>query len=351
MRDDRADAPPDDTIRDLADLEDRLSQPGEALSECLGRLDGDILILGVAGKMGPSLARMARRGSDAAGVDRRVIGVARFSDPGVEASLRSHGVETIRCDLLDPDSLGLLPDAPNVVFMAGMKFGTSGGEARTWAINAFLPGLACRRFARSRLVAFSTGNVYGTTPVGGPGSRESDPLNPRGEYAMSCVGRERIVEHHSRTSGIPAALIRLNYATEMRYGVLVDIGRKVLAGEPIDLTIGYLNAIWQGDAVDMSLRAFDHVASPPLVLNVTGPRALSVRSIAERFGEVFGSSPVFQGRESPEALLSDTSLAGELFGHPRLDIDRLLHQTAGWIRRGGETLGKPTRYEVSDGRF
>ena len=338
-------------IRDVAHLEGLLSEPDDAVIEALGRLDGDILVLGVAGKMGPSLARLARRASEAAGVRRRVIGVARFTDEAAEASLREHGVETVRCDLLDPDSPGRLPDAPNVVFMAGMKFGSTGREAQTWAINTHLPGLVARRFARSRIVAFSTGNVYGLTPVDRGGSRESDVPSPQGEYAMSCLGRERIFEHFSRSQGTPTALIRLNYATEMRYGVLVDLARKVIEGEPVDLAMGYFNAIWQGDASALALRALEHAASPPLVLNVSGPETLSVRRVAERFGDLLGRPATFQGEEAPEALLSDTSRAEELFGPPRIGVDRVIGWTADWLRRGGPTSGKPTRFEVRDGQF
>jgi nucleoside-diphosphate-sugar epimerase len=338
-------------IRDLAHLDELLSEPDDAVIEAMGLLRGDILVLGVAGKMGPTLARMARRASEAAGVRRRVIGAARFTDEGTDSALREHGVETVRCDLLDPDSLSLLPDAPNVVFLAGMKFGSTGREAQTWAINTHLPGLVARRFAGSRIVALSTGNVYGLTPIDRGGSKETDVPSPRGEYAMSCLGRERIFEHYSNSSGTPTALIRLNYATEMRYGVLVDLGRKVMAGEPIDLSMGYFNAIWQGDASAMILRAMGHAARPPLTLNVSGPETLSVRRVAERFGEIFGRPATFQGEESPEALLSDSSRALELFGPPRIDADRVIGWTADWLLRGGWTSGKPTRFEVRDGRF
>ena len=341
----------DEAIRDLAYLEGLLSEPDDAVIEAMGRLPGDILVLGVAGKMGPTLARMARRASDTAGVSRRVIGVARFTDEASEPSLREHGIETIRCDLLDPDSLSRLPEAPNVVFLAGMKFGSTGREAQTWAINTHLPGLVARRFAGSRIVALSTGNVYGLTPVDRGGSKETDIPSPQGEYAMSCLGRERIFEHFSRSMGTPTALIRLNYATEMRYGVLLDLGRKVMAGEPIDLAMGYFNAIWQGDASAMTLRMLGHASSPPMILNVSGIETLSVRQVAERFAEILGNPATFLGAESSEALLSDTSKAEELFGPPRVDIDRVIGWTADWLLRGGPTSGKPTRFEVRDGRF
>jgi nucleoside-diphosphate-sugar epimerase len=339
------------SIRDLAHLEELLSEPDDPVIEALGRLPGDILVLGVAGKMGPTLARMARRASDSAGVRRRVIGVARFTDQAAESSLREHGVETIRCDLLDPDSLSRLPDAPNVVFMTGMKFGSTGREAQTWATNTHIPGLVARRFAGSRIVALSTGNVYGLIPIDRCGSKEISIPYPQGEYAMSCLGRERIFEHFSRSMGTPTAVIRLNYAIEMRYGVLVDLALKVMAGEPIDLAMGYFNAIWQGDASAMTLRALGHAASPPLILNVSGPETLSVRRVAERFGEILGRPTMFHGKESSEALLSDTSEAVELFGPPRVHIDRVIGWTADWLSRGGPTSGKPTRFEVRDGQF
>ena len=241
-----------------------------------------------------------------------------------------------------------------MVFLAGMKFGTTGREAKTWAVNSFLPGVVCRKFRRSRIVALSTGNVYGLTPAQGGGSREDDPPDPRGEYAMSCLGRERVFEHFSRELGIPMALIRLNYATEMRYGVLVDLARKVEAGEPIDLAMGHLNAIWQADASAMILSAFGQTTVPPTVLNVTGPERLSVREVAEQFGRLLGREPIFRGTESTDALLSDARRRGKLaalFGPPRIDANRMIRWIADWVQRGGPFLDKPTHFEVRDGNF
>jgi nucleoside-diphosphate-sugar epimerase len=332
-------------------LDELLSQPSERAVETLARLDGDILLLGVGGKMGPTLARMAKCASDAAGVRRRVIGAARFSAPDLEASLQAHGVETVRCDLLDPDQVAALPDAPNVLFMTGMKFGSTGQEALTWAMNCHLPALAAQRFRHSRIVAFSTGNVYGLTPVLLCGSRESDPLTPVGEYAMSCLGRERIFEHFSRTFGTPLALLRLNYAAELRYGVLVDIAQKVQSGQPIALDMGHLNAIWQGDANAMALCAFGHVASPPFVVNIAGPETLSVRRTAEEFGRLLGKAVRFEGSEAPDALLSNGQLGHQLFGYPRVGVRQLMEWTADWVKRSGATLGKPTHFESREGRF
>ncbi len=338
-------------IRDVDHLEDLLSEPTEGVVETLRRLDGDLLILGASGKMGPTLARMARRALDAAGSTREVIAVARFSDLGAEDRLREFGIRTIRCDLLDDEQLARLPDSPNVMVMTGMKFGTSGREGLTWAINTFLPGLICRRFRRSRIVAFSTGNVYGPTPVSRGGSREEDPLEPRGEYAMSCVGRERIFAHFGQSLGIPTALIRLNYAVEMRYGVLVDIARKVLAREPIDLSVGYANVIWQADANAIALRIFADVDVPTAVFNLTGPEVLRVRDVAERFGTILEVPVTFVGSEADEALLSDGSRTLARFGGPRVGPDRLIELTAEWLLKGGPTLDKPTRFESADGRF
>ena len=340
-----------DTIRDVEDLEERLSLPSEAVADALQRLKGDILVLGVGGKMGPTLARMARRASDMAGVKRRIIGVSRFSNGGLEARLRAHGIEPIPCDLLDPDALARLPDAANIVYMAGMKFGSTGQEALTWAMNAHLPGLVCRRFPESRIVAFSTGNVYPLVPVARGGSREEDVLQPVGEYAMSCLGRERIFEHYSRTLGQPVALLRLSYAVEMRYGVLVDIAARVRNEEPIDLAMGSMVALWQGDANAMALQAFDLAASPPFVVNITGPEILSVRQVAMEMGRLLDRPVRFTREESGAALISCAQKAHRLFGYPRIPIAQAIVWTADWVARGGETLGKPTHFETTDGKF
>jgi nucleoside-diphosphate-sugar epimerase len=336
--------------RTEGELEDALSEPTAGVVVAMGRLTGDLIVLGVGGKMGPSLARMARRASDAAGARRRVIGVARFSGGG-EDHLRAAGVEAVRCDLLDPDAVAALPDAPNVVFLAGTKFGTAGNEAATWATNSYLPGVVARRYRGSRIVALSTGNVYGLAPVAGGGSREADPPRPAGEYAMSCLGRERVFEHFSRTLGTPVALVRLNYACDLRYGVLVDLARKVLAGESIDLGMGHFNTIWQGDANAMTLRAFDHAAAPPWVANVTGPERLSVRAVCERLGALLGRPARFTGAEAPTALLADARRGLEALGPPRVPADQLIEWVAGWVAGGGRSLGKPTKFESRDGTF
>jgi nucleoside-diphosphate-sugar epimerase len=339
------------SIPDVSHLEKLLSEPSGAAIEAVRRATGDILVLGVGGKMGPTLARMARRAADAAGVSVRVIGVSRFSSSGQQDALESHGIETIRCDLVDEDALARLPDAPNVIFMAGRKFGSTRDEPLTWAMNTHLPALVCRRYRTSRIVAFSTGNVYGLTPSGRGGSREEDPPNPAGEYAMSCLGRERMFEYFSRRHGTPVAILRLNYATEMRYGVLVDLARKVLRREPLDLTMGYFNVIWQADANAMALAALEHVSSPPLIVNVAGAEELSVRGTATELARLLDVDVSFTGREAPDALLSNGTRGRTLLGTPRVDAARLLTWTADWIRRGGESLDKPTHFESRAGRF
>jgi nucleoside-diphosphate-sugar epimerase len=338
-------------IRDVDHLEDLLSTPTPEVVASLGRRSGDLVVLGASGKMGPTLARMARRAFDQLGRSGDVIGVARFQDAAARIRLESFGVRTLAADLSDPDAIANLPDASEVIYLVGTKFGTTGNEAATWAANAFVPGLIARRYAGRRIVALSTGNVYGLVPADGPGSRETDAPNPSGEYAMSCLGRERVFEHFSRRDGTPIALIRLNYAVEPRYGVLLDIAQKVADGASVDLDVGFVNVIWQGDANAQVLRALEHADSPPRILNVTGPERLSVRALAESFGRALGRPPVFQGQEGASALLSDASEATRLFGPPRVAVETVVAWVADWLRRGGPTLGKPTRFEVSDGRF
>ncbi|MBI3880004.1 MAG: NAD-dependent epimerase/dehydratase family protein [Verrucomicrobia bacterium] len=338
-------------IESVAQLEELLSEPTPLVVEMLRKIPGDILVLGVAGKMGPTLARMAKRASDAAGMKRRFIGVSRFSSAEEAAKLEMHGIETIRCDLLDEGALARLPDAPNVIFMAGRKFGATGNESLTWAMNTHLPSLVCRKFRRSRIVAFSTGNVYGLVPVAGGGSRESDVPNPVGEYAMSCLGRERMFEHFSRTLGIPTALIRLNYASEPRYGVLVDLAQKIWHAETVDLGMGWLNTIWQADANAMTLAALSHTATPPCLLNVTGPELLNVRDVCVRLGKLMNKSPRFTGAEAPTALLCNAQRAFDLLGKPRVTAEQLMVWVADWVMRGGPLLGKPTHFESRDGKF
>jgi nucleoside-diphosphate-sugar epimerase len=332
-------------------LEDLLSEPTAGVVETLAATDGDLIVLGVGGKMGPTLARMARRAFDAAGRKRRVIGVSRFSEPGLEERLRKAGIETIRCDLLDQRQLDDLPDAPLVVAMSGMKFGTAGQASLTWAMNVYLAGMICRRFRACRIVAFSSGNVYPFTDISGGGSAETDEPRPVGEYAMTALGRERIYEHFSRTQGTPLALVRLNYANELRYGVLSDLARKVITGQEVDLAMGYFNAIWQCDANAMALQCFACTTAPPFVVNVAGSETLSVRQVCEEFGRRFDRSPRFVGTEATDALLSNSQLSRRLFGAPRITTEQMIARIADWVTRGGPSLDKPTHFEARDGRF
>jgi hypothetical protein len=338
-------------IQTVEQLEEVLSRPTPGVVEALRRIPGDIILLGVAGKMGPTLARMIRRGSDQAGIRRRVIGVSRFSNAGDEDALRGHGIETVRCDLLNEDQVARLPDAPNVLYLAGMKFGSTGRESDTWAMNTWLPAVVGKRFSTSRIVAFSTGNVYGLAPVEGGGSRETDLLNPVGEYAMSCLGRERIFEHCSRRFQTPMVLIRLNYACELRYGVLVDLAQRVWSGQPVDLAMGCFNILWQADANAMAIRAFEQAATPPFVLNVTGPEVLRARDVCERFGALMNKEPRFVGQEGATALLSNAGRAFDLFGPPLVTAGQLIEWVAGWVMADRPTLGKPTHFESRDGKF
>ena len=337
-------------IRTEEELEDRLSEPTEALIESLTHLPGDILFLGVSGKMGPSMARMARRATDLAGVKRRVVGVARFTEGG-ESQLQAWGVETIRCDLLDESDVARLPEAPNIVYLAGRKFGSTGDEPLTWAMNCIVPAIVCQRYRSSRIVALSTGNVYGMVPVNGDGSREEDPLTPIGEYAMSCLGRERVFQHFSRAHATPTALIRLNYACDLRYGVLVDLARSVWEGRPVDLWMGHFNTIWQGDANARTLASLGHTASPSWIVNVTGAERLSVREVCEHFGRVMNRPIEFTGVEQPTALLSDCSLSQGTLGSSRVSASTLIEWVADWVMSGGRLLGKPTHFESRDGKF
>jgi len=340
-----------EVIESEAQLDDVLALPTPALVQTMAGLKGDLVILGVAGKMGPTLARLARRALDEAGSRRQVIGVARFSEPGVRERLEEWGVRTLTADLLDRKALAALPDAKDVVFMAGRKFGSSGQEELTWAMNTYLPAMVAERYRDARIVALSTGNVYPFTTVESGGPTEDSPVGPVGEYAQSCLGRERMFQYAGVRYGTPAALIRLNYAIDLRYGVLVDVARKVFDGEPVDLTMGYANVIWQGDANAAILRALDHAASPAFVLNLTGPDIVSIRKAAMEFGEVFGKEPILRGAEAETALLSNASRYVRLMGGPTVTTERLKRWSAQWVRGGGRLLNKPTHYEARDGQF
>jgi hypothetical protein len=338
-------------IRNENELEELLSRPSEADVAAAAALDGDLLIIGAGGKMGPSLALRARRAIQKCGAPHRVIAAARFTRTAVATQLEQSGVETVAADLLEPGALMRLPDCPNVVFMAAMKFGTTGAEPLTWAMNAYLPGLVAERYRTSRIVAFSSGNVYPLVPAVSGGATEFTPPHPIGEYAQSVLGRERMFEYVSGIAGTPVVLLRLNYAVELRYGVLLDIGSKVFGRRPVDLRMGAVNVIWQGDANSMCLRSFAHAQSPPQVLNITGPETLSVRNIANEFGRRFGVDPILDGVESETALLSNASHAFRLFGYPAVTPGQMIDWVASWIGMGGSTLGKPTQFETRNGRF
>jgi nucleoside-diphosphate-sugar epimerase len=336
-----------DRFANVQQLEEQMSQPSAALVSELERAPGDIMVLGVGGKMGPTLARMAKR----AAPGRRVIGVARFSQPGLREALAGHGVECIEADLLSRDALERLPDAPNIVFMAGRKFGSTGSEWLTWAMNAHVPALVAERFARSRIVAFSTACVYPFVDTAGNGATEDiPPTAPSGEYANSCVARERMFQHFSHEHQTPGRLLRLSYAIDMRYGVLHDVAQKVLRGETIDLAMGHANIIWQGEANDWALRSLAHCDTPTSPLNLSGPK-ISIREVAQALGQRLGRTPVLVGREAGTAWLVDCSRAFELFGTPQVSLDQMLYWTADWVQHGGSSLGKPTHYEARDGKY
>jgi nucleoside-diphosphate-sugar epimerase len=338
-------------IKTEAELEEFLSRPSDSDVTAMAALEGDVLILGAGGKMGPSLARRARRAAGKAKVHKRIVAVARFSDQSLRDSLESDGIETLVSDLLQPGALAKLPDIKNVIFMAARKFGTTGSEDLTWAMNTLLPALVAERYPKSRIVAFSTGNVYPLTEVTRGGADESTLAEPQGEYAQSALGRERMFEYRSRQSSTPVVILRLNYAIDLRYGVLRDIGTAVFARRPIDLRMGFVNVIWQGDANSVCLRSFAHCQSPPLILNLTGSETLSVRHIAEVFGQRFGVLPEFTSEEMPTALLSNAAKAHQMFGYPSVSVSEMIDWTAAWISLGAPCLNKPTHFQVRDGKF
>ena len=339
--------------RSEAELDDELSTPSDATVAALAAAPGDIIILGAGGKMGPTLARMAARAAERAdgAVRRQVIAVSRFSAAGAEQSLQDSGVETLRCDLLDRTAVARLPLAPNVVYMAGQKFGTADAPARTWMQNVVVPAICAERYAASRIVAFSTGNVYPLTAPSGGGSRETDPTGPVGEYAASCVGRERVFEHYSATAGTKVTILRLNYAIDLRYGVLVDIATRIMEGRPIPLAMGHANVIWQGDANRAALELLPHASVPPLVVNVTGSESIAVRAVAGELAQRLRREPLFEGREAPTALLSDASQMRRLIGAPAMPLGTLLDWVADWVGHRRPLLGKPTGFEKRVGAF
>jgi len=332
-------------------LEELLSGPTAEVVDLFRTLKGDIIFLGIAGKIGPSIARMAVRACKEAGVSKRVIGVSRFRNALEQKQLEEYGIETIKGDLLDSDFVKSLPKVDNVIFLAGMKFGAEGNLSLTWAMNTLVPAMVAEHYKNSRIVAFSTGCVYPLVPVESGGSLETDRPDAIGEYAQSCLGRERMFEHGSIKYGTPAALIRLNYSVEMRYGVLVDVASKVKNDVTVDLAMGYFNVIWQGDMNAMTLLSLLHCTSPATILNLTGHETLSVRQIALEFGKLFGKTPKFSGHEAPTALLSNSGLSHGLFGNPKVTTQQLIKWIANWIENDNRLLNKQTHFEVRDGKY
>ena len=325
--------------------------PSEDLINDLAELEGDILILGAGGKMGPALARVAMQAINLSGVARRVIAVSRFSEPGLAEQLQSEGIETVAIDLLDDKEIQELPEVENVIYMAGQKFGTTGKEWLTWAMNVYLPGRVAEKFENSRIVVFSTGNVYPLSQVSGGGLTELASPNPVGEYAQSCLGRERMFQYAASKYQTPLFIFRLNYAVDVSYGVLLEIAKSVKSNKAIDLNMGHVNVIWQGDANEMALRALKHCRYPAKIVNITGPETISIKWIAQEFGRIFQQEPLFVGGEQPTALLSNAAESFRLFGYPKVTLKAMIELLAGWIDAGGKTKEKPTHFQEREGNF
>ena len=338
-------------MKDVNTLYQQLLLPSDDLISEIAELKGDILILGVGGKMGPALAKLAKQAIDRAGIQKNVIGVARFSEPGLQDELNSSGIETYQADLLEDDELESLPDAENVLYLAGTKFGTSGKESFTWAMNAYLPVRVAQKYKNSRIVVFSSGNLYHLTNVSSGGADETQLPQPVGEYAQSCLGRERLFQYYSSKYNTPVLIYRLNYANDVTYGVLLEIARSVKERRPIDLSMGHVNIIWQGDANEMAIRAFRHCAVPSKILNIAGPETVSVRWLAGEFGKMFGESPVYISEEQPTALLSNAAESYRLFGYPRVPLKQIMELLVEWINQGNKILNKPTHFQERKGQF
>lgn len=338
-------------MKTLEQLDKKMTTPSERLIEDMKKIVGDIMILGVGGKMGPSLAKLAKNAIDAGGIKKKVIGVSRFSTNELRDELEIHGIETIALDLLNEDDLAKLPNVKNVIYMVGTKFGTVGNEHYTWAMNSYLPGRVAEKLPESNFVVFSTGNIYPLTPVKLGGSVESDPVSPVGEYAQSCLGRERIFQHYSIKKGTPVLIYRLNYAIDMRYGVLLEIAKSVYYEKPIDLTMGHVNVIWQGDANEYAIRSLLHCTSPANILNVTGPELISVRRVALEFGKRFNKQPIFVHEEADTALLNNAGKCFQLFGYPSVTLYQMIDWVSEWVEANGPTLAKPTHFQEREGAF
>lgn len=338
-------------MTELESLEQELLKPSEALISDISKIEGDIIILGVGGKMGPSMAKLARKAIVGAGIEKRIIGISRFSEAGTREELEADGIETISADLLNEKDLAALPDAKNIIYLAGTKFGTTGKEPFTWAMNSYLPGRVAERYKNSRIVAFSTGNIYPFTPVSSGGLSEEHLPAPVGEYGQSCLGRERVFQYFSERYDIPTLIYRLNYAIDLRYGVMLEIAKSVNEGRAIDLTTGNVNVIWQGDANEIAIRSLLHCDVPATILNVTGPETLSVKWLAEQFGILLGKEPLFENEAQPNALLNNASKAHQLFGYPRVTVRDMIEMTIAWLHAGGKTINKPTHFQERKGQF
>jgi len=328
-----------------------LLAPSDDLVADIARLDGDIMILGVGGKMGPALAKLAKQTVDKAGVNKKIIGVSRFSEPGLQDELNQLGIETYSADLLEEDQLQSLPDVKNVLYLAGTKFGTTGKESFTWAMNSYLPGRVAQKYKNSRIVVFSSGNIYHLTPVVLGGAAEDRLPEPVGEYAQSCLGRERLFQYYAAKNNTPILIYRLNYANDVSYGVLLEIAKSVNEEKPVDLSMGNVNVIWQGDANEMAIRALHHCEVPAKILNITGPETVSVRWLAQQFGEMLGKKPEFINGEQTTALLSNAAEAFRLFGYPTVPLKKMMEVLVEWINQGGKTLNKPTHFQERKGQF
>jgi len=332
-------------------LKDLLAQPSDALVKMMKEIEGDILILGIGGKIGPTLGRMAINAIHEAGVDKRVTGVSRFSNQQLKEELEEYGIKTITCDLLDEEAVQSLPMEKNVIFMAGRKFGTQGNQPLTWAMNNIVPANVARNFPESRMVVFSTGCVYPFVDNSRGGYTEQDIPDPVGEYSNSCLGRERIFEYYSNLNHTPICILRLNYAIDLRYGVLCDIASRIWNDNPVDITVPRFNVIWQGDAAKQTLLSLQQAKSPSNILNITGPENLFTREVALKMGELLEKEVRFAGEEGEKALLNNAQRAAELFGYPSVPVSKMIQWTAHWIRIGGVLWDKPTHFEVNDGRY
>ncbi|TLV03176.1 NAD-dependent epimerase/dehydratase family protein [Dyadobacter luticola] len=332
-------------------LEEKWLKPSDALIEDMKRIEGDIMVLGAGGKIGPSICRLAKQAIDRAGLGKRVIAVSRFSEEGITAELNADGIETITANILDDSQLQDLPEVENVLYLAGTKFGTSNNEPYTWAMNAYLPGRVAEKFRKSNIVVYSTGNVYPFTPVHSGGATEETRPDPVGEYGQSCLGRERMFQYFSSVYGTPLLIYRLNYAIDFKYGVLLEIAKSVLNSKPINVNMGHVNVIWQGDANEMAIRSLLHCEAPAKLLNITGPETVSLRWLAKEFGQIFQIEPQFIGEEQPTALLSNAAESFRLFGYPRTTLKEMIGITARWLLEGGKTINKPTHFQERKGQF